>query len=160
MWFQSELGALSVRLIPQSDTSARTNAPDEKVICKRSKFQRNTTCTRKCIKLSNILTALVLTHSDFASLVGLCDLDVVLAKVSALHRQLRLSFAHFPFAHVKGDDVAAVPRHEAAHAGGGVHQAATLPLTDVDLKWPEAALVEDKGSYLIVLVVPGSTITK
>lgn len=33
VWLQSELGALSVRLIPQSDTSARTNAPDEKVNC-------------------------------------------------------------------------------------------------------------------------------
>lgn len=32
VWLQSELGALRVRLMPQSDTSARTNAPDEKVI--------------------------------------------------------------------------------------------------------------------------------
>lgn len=41
VWLQSELGALSVRLIPQSDTSARTNAPDEKVNCGGTKIQKH-----------------------------------------------------------------------------------------------------------------------
>lgn len=94
------------------------------------------------------------THRDFASLVGLRDPDAVSARVSALHPQLRLGLTHHSVAHVQGHRITAVPRHHAADAGRRMHQAAALPLADVDLQRPEAALVENKGSYLVVLVVP------
>lgn len=67
---------------------------------------------------------------------------------------MRLGFTHFPIAHVKSNYVAAIPRYEAAHTRGGVHQTAALPLTDMDRKRPEVALIENKGTYLVVLIMP------
>lgn len=90
-------------------------------------------------------------------MVGLGDPNAAPARVSALHPQLRLGFTHLPVAHVKSENVAAVPRRKATHAGGGVHQAAAFPLTDVDLKRPESALIKNKSADLIVLVEPGRT---
>lgn len=102
---------------------------------------------------------LLLTHSDFASFVGLTDLKAVLYsfRVSALHRQTGLRLAHLAVTHVKRDNVAGVPRRKSTHTGGGVDQAATFPLTDMDLKGPKVTLVENKGAYLIILVVSGKT---
>lgn len=102
----------------------------------------------RCLKC----VCLVLSHRDFASLVGLGNADAALAQVSVLHRQVRFGFAHFSVAHVKSDHVAAVPRHETAHARGGVHHAAALPLTDVDLKRPDAALIQNEGADLVILI--------
>lgn len=93
-------------------------------------------------------------HRDFASLVGLGDADAALAQVSVPHGQARSGLTHLAVAHVESHDIAAVPRREAARARGGVHDAAALPLTDVDLERPCGALVKDKGAYLVVVVVP------
>ena len=90
-------------------------------------------------------------------MVGFRDPNGALVQVSVLHRQVRLGVTHFPAAHVESDNVTTVPHHETTHAGGSVHQAATLPLTDMDLKRPETALVEYKGANLIVLIVPEQT---
>lgn len=94
------------------------------------------------------------THGDFAALVGLGDPNAALTEVSVPHRQLRPGLTHFPVAHVKRDNISAVPRREAAHTRGGVHDAAALPLTDMDLQRPKAALIQNKGAYLVVVVVP------
>ena len=96
----------------------------------------------------------VLSHRDFASLVGLGDANATFAQVSVLHRQVRFGFTQFTAAHVKSNNIAAIPHHEAAHTRGGVDQAATLPLTYMDLKWPQAALIEHKGAYLVVFISP------
>lgn len=100
------------------------------------------------------MNCLVLTHSDFASLVGLRDPDAALAQVSVLHGELRLGFPHFPVAHVKSNDIATVPRHKAADARGSMQHAAALPLTYVHLKLPESAFKQDKGAYMVALIVP------
>lgn len=101
-----------------------------------------------------VICRLVLAHRDFASLEGLRDADAALAQVSVLHRQVRFGFTHLSVAHVKSDDITAVPHHEAAHTRGDVHHAAALPLTNVDLKRPQNALIENKGADLVVLIVP------
>lgn len=97
---------------------------------------------------------LALTHSDFAPLVGLCDPNTTPAQVSVHHWQMRFSFTHFSIAHVKSDNITAVPRHKSAHTRGSVHHAAALPLTDVDLKRPESAFIQNERSYLVVLIAP------
>lgn len=93
-------------------------------------------------------------HRDFAALVGLCDANAALGQVSVLQRQVRFGFTHFSVAHVKSDDIAAVPHHESTHTRGGVHHTATLPLTNMDLKGPQSALIEDKSADLVVLIGP------
>lgn len=103
--------------------------------------------------MNSLACELIFTHSDFASLVGLCDPNAALTQVSVLHSQLRLGFTHFPTAHVKSNNISPVPRHESTHTRGGMHNAAALPLTDVDLERPKAALIQDKGAYLGVVIV-------
>lgn len=101
-----------------------------------------------------------MTHSDFASLVRLSDPYTALILVYALYRQMRHCFAHLTVAHVKRDNAASVPRHKTTHTRGGVYQAATLPLTDMNLKGPKVTLVENKGAYVIIFIEPEKTVKK
>lgn len=165
MWPRSEPGALTVKLIPQSATSARIKAPDEKFtwgqdraegFCKHEP-QRPLQGANQSINIQK--TTLAAAHCDFSSLVGLGDPNGVPARPSALlHREVGSALTHLPPTHVKGDQLAtaAVPGREAAHAGGSVYHTATLPLTNVDLQQPGATLVQDKCPHLVVLVAPGT----
>lgn len=99
------------------------------------------------------LIGYIVTHCDFTSLVGLQDPDAALTQVSVFHRQVRPGFTHFSVAHVESDDITTVPDHEATHTGGSVDQAATLPLTNVDLKGPQCAFVQNKGPDVAAVIV-------
>lgn len=156
MWPRSEPGTLTVKLIPQSETSARIKAPDEKLTWSQDRRERF--CQHQAqrpLQGVNKPIAWAAAHCDFASLVGLGDPNGIPARPSALlHREVGSALPQFPTTHVKGDHLttAAVPCREAARTGSSVYNTATLPLTDVDLQLPRATLVQDKCPHLIVLI--------
>lgn len=97
----------------------------------------------------------MITYSDFTALVGFCDANATFNQISSLHWQAWLRLSRQPVTHVKGNDIAAVPRREATDTRRGIRRhTSTFPLSNVHLERPSRAPVQHKSADLVIVIRP------